>query len=462
MNENKLWQSLKPLQNSKLHISDYIGEVTRILFLKAVHESDRVTFEEGVGSDLYLSEEYRWDKIIETQDAKERLELYNRAIDELAKDGELARDFFEGYNSKFEKPTTFKKFSNNLEKIDLSANEDNFGDAYEFLLEKYADKAEGAGEYFTPRPIIKTMIEFSDPQVDDSVLDPASGTGGFIIEVYKHLFKQTDGFSDVDSDLQSSLPVEEHFFAQELQTGTHELGGMNMLLHDMNPSQMTRENIDSLEKYRMDRYDRTFDYIIANPPYGGTNNADPIDPKCTSSIEINFLVLIMRLLSENGKASVVIPDGILFNQSYSSVREELLNYFNINCILALPEGAFTPYAGVTANVIFFERDTSGTDEFWYYDARSDYGTINKEDNPLSYEKHLAGFIEEKENREDSDDYFKVDAEEVDKDSFELHLKKYKEFKYEGHRPPSEIAQDIKDELATIETELDQMVGENDD
>lgn len=457
MDEKQLWNALGPLQSSKLHISDYVEEVSRILFLKAVEESSRVTFEEGRGGDVHLEEGYRWNDIINEQDAQKRLEIYKQAIEKLGNDGKLARDFFNNFSTEFYKPSTFKNVTNNLEKMHLSQDNDDFGDAYEFLLEKYADKAEGAGEYFTPREVIRAMVEFSDPEVGQNVLDPASGTGGFMIHTYQYLADKTNNFEDVEE-----VPVEKDFRAQEIVTGTHELGGMNMLLHSMDAGKIDRINEDSLQMFRRDQYDESYDFIIANPPYGGDNKVDPIDPKCTSTIEVNFLMLIMRLLSEDGRASVVIPDGILFNTSFSSVREELLNYFDIDCILALPEGAFTPYAGVTANVLFFERDNSGTDEFWYYDARSEYNTINKEDNPLDYDKHLRDFVEYKDDREEHDKYFKVDSEEVDEDNYELHLKKYKEFKYEGHRPPAEIAQDIKDELDTIRTELDQMVGENDD
>jgi type I restriction enzyme M protein len=466
MDENELWDALGPLQNSNLHISDYIEEVSRILFLKAVSESNRVTFDktpEGKGGAVHLAKEYRWERIVDADNSKKQLNTYKEAIERLADDGELAKDFFEGYTTKFNKASTFKKLTGNLEKMHLSQNNDNFGDAYEFLLEKYADKAEGAGEYFTPREVIQAMVEFSDPKVDESVLDPASGTGGFLIHTYNYLADKTDNFRNVEQ-----VPVEDHFRAQEIVTSTHELGGMNMLLHGMDASAVDRKDKDgdlsrdSLEMFRRDRYEETYDYIIANPPYGGDNDVEPIDPKCTSTIEINFLVLIMRLLSENGRASVVIPDGILFNQSFSSVREELLNYFNIDCILALPEGAFTPYADVTANVIFFERDNDGTDEFWYYDARSGFDKVNKEKNPLDYDKHLSDFVEYKGKRDENDEYFKIDADEVDEGNYELHLKKYKEFKYEGHRPPSEIARDIKSELEVIRTELDQMVGDSDD
>lgn len=466
MDEEKLWNALGPLQNSKLHISDYIEEVSRILFLKAVSESNRVTFDktpEGVGGAVHLEEGYRWGDIVGAESSQKKLEKYKGAIKRLSNDGELAKDFFEGYSTKFDKASTFKKLTENLEEMHLDQHNDDFGDAYEFLLEKYADKAEGAGEYFTPREIIRAMVEFSEPQVDESLFDPASGTGGFLIHTYNYLADKTDNFKDVEE-----VPVEGHFRAQEIVTSTHELGGMNMLLHGMDASAVDRKDRDgnlsrdSLEMFRRDRYEETYDYIIANPPYGGDNEVEPIDPKCTSTIEINFLVLIMRLLSKNGRASVVIPDGILFNQSFSSVREELLNYFDIDCILALPEGAFTPYAGVTANVIFFERNNEGTDEFWYYDARSDFDEVTKEENPLDYNKHLREFVEYNDQRENHDKYFKVDADKVDEGNYELHLKKYKEFKYEGHRPPAEIAQDIKGELDTIRTELDQMIGDASD
>jgi type I restriction enzyme M protein len=169
----------------------------------------------------------------------------------------------------------------------------------------------------------------------------------------------------------------------------------------------------------------------------------------------------MDMLNDSGRAGIVIPEGILFDSSKQAVRTELLTQFNLDAILALPEDTFQPYSGVDANVLFFERDSSGTDEFWFYDARSDYDNI-KDSNPLSYEKHFSDFVEYRDNRELCENYFKVDADEVDDDNYELYLKKYKEFKYEGHRPPIEIAQDIKDELDVIEAELDQMVGETDD
>jgi type I restriction enzyme M protein len=203
-----------------------------------------------------------------------------------------------------------------------------------------------------------------------------------------------------------------------------------------------------------------YDLVLANPPFG-SDISFKYNRRCDSTIEMNFVMMMMDLLNDSGQAGIIVPEGMLFDSSKKAVRTELLNQFELDTILALPEDTFQPYAGVDANALFFERDSNGTDEFWYYDARSDYDNI-KESNPLDYEKHFADFVEYRDDREACEKYFRVDAEEVDEDNYELHLKKYKEFKYEGHRPPAEIAQDIKDELATIETELDQMVGEKDD
>jgi len=172
-------------------------------------------------------------------------------------------------------------------------------------------------------------------------------------------------------------------------------------------------------------------------------------------------MMMMDLLNDEGRAGIIIPEGILFDSSKEPARRELLNEFNLDVILALPEGSFQPYSDVDTNVLFFERDEDGTDEFWFFDARSDNENI-KDSNPLSYEKHFSDFVEYSNRRDECEDYFKVDTDEVDKDGHELYLKKYKEYKYEGHRPPENIAQDIKEELHTIESTLDEMLGDSDD
>ncbi|WP_233563598.1 class I SAM-dependent DNA methyltransferase, partial [Haloarcula sp. Atlit-7R] len=250
----------------------------------------------------------------------------------------------------------------------------------------------------------------------------------------------------------------ERMASREIRTETYRLGLLNYLLHDIDPSDVNAMRGDSLREEKNNS--KEYDLVLANPPFGSDISFN-YNRKCDSSIEMNFLMMMMDLLSDDGRAGIVVPEGILFGSSKEPARKELLNEFNLDTILALPEDTFQPYSYVDANVLFFERDRSGTDEFWFYDARSDYENI-KDGNPLKFEKHFGDFVEYKNNRENCDEYFKVDVDEVSEEGHELYLKRYKEYKYEGHRPPAEIAQDIKDELHTIESELNQLVGGSDD
>jgi type I restriction enzyme M protein len=389
--------------------------------------------------------------------------VYDDIIAELKQDGELARDAFNNFSSQFSSPTQLNNTISEIENFDFwdtySGYADVFGDAYEFLIERYADKG-GAGEYFTPRPLIRAMVEFVDPEYRETVYDPASGTNGFLIESYNFVGEKTaDEFGPFANSPNDPQLYEENLFGREITSQTYRLGLMNYILHDIDATAVTQDRGNSLTKSVIKEYD----VILANPPYGGNGSDQFVDAWVeTERPEANFLQLIMRSLSEDGRAGVVVPEGSLFRSgAEEAIRKKLLNQYKIDTILALPKESFQPYAGVEAYVLFFRRDRDGTDEFWFYDARTDYDTVRKS-NPLEYEKHLADLINYQANREDVDRYFKVQREEVDEDGYELHLKKYKEFKYEGHRPPVEIAQDIKDELFLIESELDQMVGDTDD
>ena len=478
--EKALWKACEPMREDGMAISNYLEQLSGLLFLKACESSGKLTFEsfDRETDSLYLPDPYRWEAIIgrsnlddyeyEDEFAKpivhekhpsemDNLERYEEAVAHLKKDGSLAQQAFDQFNPLFNRRSTFVDTVQQLERLDgwgsFGENADLFGDAYEYLLEKYADKAEGAGEYFTPRPLTNAMVRFVEPQIDDEIIDPASGTNGFLIQSYNYLKKETDNFAQIQK-----TDVESQFASREIRTETYRLGLLNYILHDIDPSDVNAMRGNSLREEKTSSEE--YDLVLANPPFGSEISFQ-YNRRCDSTIEMNFLMMMMDLLNDSGRAGIVVPEGILFDSSKQAVRTELLNQFNLDAILALPEKTFQPYSGVDANVLFFERDSSGTDEFWFYDARSDYDNI-KDSNPLDYDKHFSDFVEYRNDREACENYFKVDSEEVDEDNYELHLKKYKEFKYEGHRPPAEIAQDIKDELDTIRTELDQMVGEEND
>jgi type I restriction enzyme M protein len=478
--EEALYKACEPMREDGMAISNYLEQLSGLLFLKACESSGKLTFEsfDKETDSLYLPDAYRWEAIIGRADLSDykydgkfsepilydkhpsemnNLERYEEAVAHLKEDGSLAQQAFDQFNSLFNRRSTFVDTVQQLDRLrgweSFGQNADLFGDAYEYLLEKYADKAEGAGEYFTPRPLTNAIVRFVEPQIDDEIIDPASGTNGFLIQSYNYMKKETDNFAQVQK-----TDVESQFASREIRTETYRLGLLNYLLHDIDPSDVNAMRGDSLreEKTRSKEYD----LVLANPPFG-TDISFQYNRRCDSTIEMNFLMMMMDLLNDSGRAGIVVPEGILFDGSKRAVRVELLNQFNLDAILALPEDTFQPYSGVDANVLFFERDNSGTDEFWFYDARSDYDNI-KDSNPLDYDKHFSDFVEYRDDREACENYFKVGADEVGEDNYALYLKKYKEFKYDGHRPPAEIAQDIKNELDTIRTELDQVVGDTDD
>lgn len=456
LEKDALWKACEPMREDGMAIADYLNQLSGILFLKACDASGKVTLHKLDDEDsLHLPEEYRWEAI--TNSNNNQLDTYEKAIDYLKnKDGDLAKRAFDGFNPKFNRESTFRKTLSLVEDIpgwdNYDENAEIFGDAYEFLLKKYADKAEGAGEYFTPRPLIQAMVDVVDPEADEEIIDPAAGPNGFLIEAYNHLREKTNDFEEV-----ANLPIEDQFTSREIRPETYRLGLMNYLLHDINVGSIHALQGNSLreEKTR----DKEYDVVLANPPFG-SDISNKYDSRADSTIEMNFLMMMMDMLNDDGRAAIIVPEGILFDGSKEPAREELLNHYNLDVILALPEDTFQPYAGVDANVLFFERDENGTDEFWFYDARSDFENI-KESNPLTYEKHLSDFVENWNSREKSEKYFKVDTEEVGSNK-ELHIKQYKEFKYEGYRPPKNISEDITDELQKIQESVTEMVeGSND-
>jgi type I restriction enzyme M protein len=192
--------------------------------------------------------------------------------------------------------------------------------------------------------------------------------------------------------------------------------------------------------------------------YGG-NGSDkfPGAWAASNAPETNFLQLIMRSLSENGRAAVIVPEGVLFRGgAEKSVRERLLDRYNIQCILVLPENSFHPYAGVDANVLFFERDSSGTEEVWYCDMRPNTESI-KGSNPLTVD-HFDDFTNNFSTKE-GDRFFKVPRKEIENKNYDMNYNQYREYSLSSHRPPSEIANDIREEVAELDKQVDQLIEE---
>jgi len=457
--EEVLYDACKWMRNDQMIISDYIDQLSGLLFLKACQESPRINQD-----DLDIPVSARWDRLVSDTVRREEniIDLYDEIINELQTDGELARQAFNNFTDKFSSETTLKNTIDDIESLDFwdsyEGYADFFGDAYEYLLEKYADKADGAGEYFTPRPLIYAMVKVVDPDYTETVYDPASGTNGFLIESYKHVGQKTAGevagekreFLETPDEGPSSYAKQ--LTGRELTRQTYRLGLMNLILHDIDPTEMTSLRGNSLTR----QVDKEYDVILANPPYGG-NGSDNFPGAWAESgdPETNFLQLIMRSLSKEGRAAVIVPEGILFRSGADqAVRERLLDQYNLDCILVLPESSFHPYAEVDANVLFFARDSNGTDEVWYYDMRTEIERI-KESNPLT-KNDFDEFIENFENFEDRRDiekFFSVPVGDIESNDYELNHSQYKEYAPDPQRPPAEIASGLRKNINSIDDSI---------
>ena len=248
---------------------------------------------------------------------------------------------------------------------------------YETMLREMRDAAGDSGEFYTPRPVVRFMVEVMDPQLGESVLDPACGTGGFLVEAFEHLEHQCKTVEDREVLQESSI------FGGEAKSLPYLLVQMNLLLHGLEYPRIDPENSLRFPLREMGDKDRV-DVILTNPPFGGEEEKGilgnfPEDMQ-TAETAMLFLQLIMRKLkrpghgsNNGGRAAVVVPNGTLFSDSISArIKEELLKNFNLHTIVRLPEGVFAPYTDIAGNLLFFDR-SGPTDDIWYYQISTPEG-----------------------------------------------------------------------------------------
>jgi len=322
------------------------------------------------------------------------------------------------------------------------------GEIYEGLLEKNAeDTKSGAGQYFTPRPVIQAMVEVMDPEPDSEICDPACGTGGFFLSAYDHIVDEYD----LDKDQKEKLQYDT-FRGWEIVDNTARLCLMNLHLHGIesgpNSDSQAAEEAPPItvdDSLISDTGER-FDMVLTNPPFGkkssytvmaddGTTRTEKQTYErddfwvTTSNKQLNFVQHITTMMKVNGSAAVVVPDNVLFEGGDGeTIRRKLLNDFNLHTILRLPTGIF--YAsGVKANVLFFEKkpasEEAHTDEVWYYDLRTNKHFTLKQ-NPITYED-FEDFIEcykpgNREAREETERFKKYDYEDlIERDNVSLDI-----------------------------------------
>jgi type I restriction enzyme M protein len=316
------------------------------------------------------------------------------------------------------------------------------GALYESMLREMRDAAGDSGEIYTPRPVVRFMVQVIDPRLGETVLDPAGGTGGMIVEAFKHLSKQVKTVADRQFLQTKSL------FAFEAKSLPYLLAQMNLLLHGLDAPQIDPGNALRFKLTDIGERDRV-DIILTNPPFGGEEEKGiqgnfPED-KQTSETALLFLQLIMRKLRRQGgkaRAGVVVPNGTLFGDGVCArIKEELLKDFNLHTIVRLPKGVFAPYTGIPTNILFFDR-SGPTREVWYYEQPLPEGRKNyTKTAPIQFEE-FADCIKWWDKRKESERAWKVPAAELLTNGCNLDRKNPCAKEDITHLPPAQLAADI--------------------
>ncbi len=396
----KLWNYCHVLRDDGVSYGDYVEQLTYLLFLKMDDEQTKPPF----NRESKIPSEYNWNSLLD-KDGDELEVQYRHILENLGKESGIMGVIFRKSQNKIQDPAKLKRLVNMIDKETwLGLSVDVKSDTYEGLLQKNAEDVKtGAGQYFTPRPLINAIVDVMQPEPAMEIIDPASGTGGFLISAHNYIAKH------YQLDKEQKQHLRYHALkGVEIADNVARLCVMNLYLHGIGGDESLVDVDDSLESDRGHRYDQ----VLTNPPFGKKSSITIINEvgkavrekieyertdfwATTSNKQLNFVQHIKSLLKINGKAATVVPDNVLFEGGAGeTIRRKLLHECDVHTLLRLPTGVF--YAqGVKANVLFFDRkpasETPWTKDLWIYDLRTNKHFTLKT-NPLKYED-LKDFIQ---------------------------------------------------------------------
>ncbi len=379
---SKLWNYCNILRDDGLSYGDYVEQLTYLLFLKMAHERTQAPYNEP----SIIPEEYDWPSLLEL-DGIPLEHHYRRTLETLGKEPGMLGTIFRKAQNKIQDPAKLKRLIADL--INREAwsivEADVKGDLYEGLLQKNAeDVKSGAGQYFTPRPLIQAIVEVMQPKPGMTIMDPAAGTGGFLLAAYDYIAKHYA--DEMDAEQKRSLKLDA-LRGVEIVDAAARLCAMNLHLHGIGSDKSPIRVGDSLAAKDSNNYDM----VLTNPPFGKKSSITVINEEgdesrealavyrddfwaTTSNKQLNFVQHVVSLLKMHGRAAVVVPDNVLFEGGAGeTIRRKLLHSCDVHTLLRLPTGVF--YAqGVKANVLFFDRkpasETPWTKSLWIYDLRT--------------------------------------------------------------------------------------------
>lgn len=473
-----------------------IEQLTYLLFIKGLDEAQKTKEADAellglpIDKPVYTEalRELRWGSFKQLE-AQQMFNLFNRRDTENPGVFEFIKTMHGDNTSAFARymadaifmvptPKMLQKVVEMLDEIPMT-DRDTKGDVYEYLLSKLATSGQN-GQFRTPRHIIDLMVELMQPTPGDTIIDPACGSGGFLVSSNNYLRKNhTEIFSDAALNHHFN---NEMFFGHDMDTTMLRIGAMNMMLHGVeNPNIDYR---DSLGEANADA--NKYSLILANPPFKGSLDYESCSKSLltmckTKKTELLFLALMVRSLKLGGRCAVIVPDGVLFGSSkaHKDIRKELVDHQSLTAVISMPSGVFKPYAGVsTAILIFTKTDSGGTDKVWFYDMKNDgYSLDDKRDpiegsdlpdiitrfNQLGIKNDELGIGGSEAGRKRTEPSFLVPVDEIREQGYDLSINRYKEIEYEeiDHGDPREILAELKELereiLADIEA-LEGMIG----
>jgi len=407
----------------------------------------------GISGDELISFVNNEDAVLPDQTRGPGLFAYLRGL--TGRNGSDRRDViatvFKGTINRMINGYLLRDVINKVSGIHFGSSEElhTLGALYETMLREMRDAAGDSGEFYTPRPVVRFMVAVTDPKLGETILDPACGTGGFLVEAFQHLEKQCKTVQDREVLQKHSI------FGGEPKPLPYLLAQMNLLLHGLESPQISPNNSLAVKIAEIGEKDRV-DIILTNPPFGGEEERGIRDgfpsDKRTSETALLFLQLIMRKIKRSpkpGRAAVIAPNGTLFGDGVCArIKEELLKEFNLHTIVRLPNGVFAPYTGIRTNILFFDR-SGPTRDVWYYEQQLPKDRKNyTKTAPIQFEE-FALLISWWHKREENDRAWKISAAELleynndgSLHAVNLDRKNPRAEADIAHLPPEQLAADI--------------------
>ncbi len=451
---NKIWSACDIMRRDKLYLLQYIEQISWMLFLKLFEQIENKS---RLGAQIFgesyepvIGKEYNWSAWSKLE-AKDQFEFVNRELLPYLQNLRgtplklIVSSLFEDIRNYMHSPFNFKEVINLLDELDFAKSTDThtISLVYEELLLKMGQESGASGEFYTPRAIIRLMVKITDPKIGERIFDPFAGSGGFLGETFKYLQEKNSKMTAKDfSTLQN-----ETFYGNEAKSLPFLLGIMNLLLHGLQSPHLIKTNTFAEDLTSIPEKER-YEIILTNPPFGGVEGKELLKsfPIKSSDTELLALYYVMRKIKAGGRVGIVLPEGVLFRTggTYTAVKKELLENFNLNTIISLPPGVFANVSssgqGPKTNLLFFEKGRS-TKEVWYYELIPPTGLKYTKKSPI-LDEHTVDAFRKWSKRAKSDASWTVSAEEIVAKNYDLSAKNPNRKGDIEHKSPEQLLQKI--------------------